>query len=190
MEDWAPPDAKPWDTAEQRIKQAGVSDSQVQVAWVKLANKMQHGDFDESKKRLAADTLKVLQNAKKRFPNLRIVYLSSRIYGGNATTALNPEPYAYEGEFAVRALIKDQVDGKAELNFDAAKGEVKTPLLLWGPYLWGDGTTPRKSDGLVWNKEDFGNDGTHPSESGKKKVAEMLLSFVKTHAYAKSWFCK
>jgi hypothetical protein len=40
-------------------------------------------------------------------------YLDSRIYGGYATTALNPEPYTYEGAFLVRWLIQDQLKGNA-----------------------------------------------------------------------------
>jgi hypothetical protein len=51
---------------------------------------------------------------------------------------------------------------------------------LWGPYLWADGTTPRKSDGLIYESKDVDIDGTHPSESGRKKVAELLLRFFQT----------
>ena len=64
---------------------------------------------------------------------------------GYAKVALSPEPYVYEEAFAMRWLIQDQIAGKPELNYDAAKGEVKSPLLLWGPYLWADGETPRKA---------------------------------------------
>ena len=111
--------------------------------------------------------------ARQKFPNLRVAYLSSRIYAGYAVTSLNPEPYAYEGGLAVRRLILDQIKGNAGLNYDPAKGELKSPLLLWGPYLWADGTTPRKSDGLIYNREDLGPDGTHPSgSSGRDKVAQ------------------
>ena len=47
------------------------------------------------------------------------------------------------------------------------------PAVLWGPYLWTDGVKPRKSDNLVWLKEDVTTkDGTHPSNSGREKVAE------------------
>ena len=76
------------------------------------------------------------------------------------------------------------------MNYDPAKGEVKAPLLLWGPYLWADGVTPRKSDGLVWKREDFSErDGTHPSPvSGREKVAKLLLTFCKTSDVARSWF--
>jgi len=80
--------------------------------------------------------------------------------------------------------------GAPKLNYDATKGPVKSPLLLWGPYFWADGTTPRKSDGLVWERKDLGGDGTHPSDSGKEKVAKMLLEFFKTDADAATWFTK
>jgi len=35
---------------------------------------------------------------------------------------LNPEPHAYESRFAVKWLIGDQIAGKAERNYDPAKG--------------------------------------------------------------------
>src|SRR5439155_5204 len=92
-----------------------------------------------------------------------------------ATTRLNPEPYAYEGAFAARWLIQDQIRGDAGLNYDAGRGAVKAPLLLWGPYLWADGTTPRQNDGLIWERQDVVADGTHPSQSGKVDTAGYAL---------------
>ena len=142
----------------------------------------------EHGKKLQQDTLAVLHNAKARFPSLRIVYLSSRIYGGYAQSRLNPEPYAYESAFAARWLILDQINGDAALNFDAAKGPVTAPLLLWGPYLWADGTTPRKSDGLIYVRDDLAQDGTHPSDSGRLKVAKQLLTFVQSDPLARRWY--
>ena len=62
------------------------------------------------------------------------------------------------------------------------------PLLLWGPYLWGDGVAPRACDALVWNESDFAKDGTHPSDSGRDKVAQLLLSFFKNEPWAKGSF--
>jgi hypothetical protein len=103
---------------------------------------------------------------------------------------VNPEPFAYESAFSVRWLIQDQVKGDPRLNFDPKKGKVVSPLLLWGPYLWADGITPRKGDGLVWERKDLGEDGVHPSPSGRDKVARMLLSFFKTDGDAKTWFLK
>jgi hypothetical protein len=188
MAQWATPTAPAWSEADRRLAAAAVDGKQVQVAWIKLANVRPSGDLAEHGRKLYADTLTVLQLAKQRFPNLRIAYLGSRIYGGYSTTPLNPEPYAYEGAFAVRWLIQDQIKGAAPLRYDDAAGAAQVPLLLWGPYLWADGTTPRKADGLTWQRDDLLGDGTHPSESGRRKVANLLLDFFTTDAVAKRWF--
>lgn len=184
MAAWAPPDGRPWPEAMKRIEAAGVTPQQVQVAWIKLANAGPSGSMKEHQAQLEKDTIEVLHNARKRFPNLRIAYLASRIWGGNATTRLNPEPYAYEGAFAVRHLIQKQMGGDAALAAD------KAPVLLWGPYLWAEGEKGRKLDELKWQKEDFTGDGVHPSNSGREKVAKLLLEFFAKDALAKGWFAK
>jgi hypothetical protein len=182
----------PWVVMDERIKNAVVTAAQVQLVWIKQAEMgpANLGEFPKHAQVLQQNIAVILQELKHRFPNLRIAYLSSRIYAGYAGGPLNPEPYAYESAFSVRWLIEDQMKGKPELNYDPQKGEVKSPLLLWGPYLWGDGMKPRKSDGLVWKRQDLAADGTHPSQSGRQKVAEMLLKFFKTDVNAKSWFLK
>ncbi len=182
MAEWVPENARPWQVALERIAAAGVSPNQVQVAWVKLANKGPSGSLEDHGRKLESDTLAVLQNAKARFPNLRIAYLGSRIWAGNARGNLNPEPYAYESAFPARWLIQRQARGDDALSLDQA------PLLLWGPYLWAEGEEGRKIDDLVWTPEDFAGDGVHPSPSGRQKVAELLLDFVTTDPLAKTWF--
>jgi hypothetical protein len=64
---------------------------------------------------------------------------------------------------------------------------VVAPWTAWGPYLWADGLVPR-SDGLIWECDDFATDGTHPSDSGRLKVAERLLGFFRTDVVASRWF--
>ena len=182
MAQWVPADGRPWEEARRRLAAAKVSPLQVQVAWIKLANVGPSGSLEEHGRKLERDTLAVLQHARALFPNLRIAYLGSRTYGGYAVTGLNPEPYAFEGAFAVRWLIGRQVDGDAELAL------AKVPLLLWGPYLWADGARGRKTDSLVWERGDFGDDGVHPSPAGRQKVAELLLNFCATDPLAKPWF--
>jgi hypothetical protein len=185
----ASPDSRVWQTVDERMKAAGVSDKQVQVVWLKQANIRPTEEFPEHAKKLAADVTTILHMLKARFPNLRVAYLGSRIYAGYATTQLNPEPYAYEGAFAMRRVIQDQIQGDPKLNCDPSRGEVKAPLLLWGPYLWADGMKPRQSDGLTWTRNDLTpHDGTHPSPAGRQKVAELLLKFCKSDAGARTWF--
>ncbi|MGA2065819.1 MAG: SGNH/GDSL hydrolase family protein [Thermoguttaceae bacterium] len=180
---WANPAAhNPWEVLAERLRQAGVTAGQVQVAWVKqaLAGPEYLGDFPKHAEALKGHMAGLLRQLHERFPNVRIAYLSSRIYAGYATTHLNPEPYAYESAFVIRWLIQDQMRGEP--------GAVKSPLLVWGPYLWADGEKGRKTDDLVWKPEDLGPDGTHPSDKGRRKVAELLLRFMKTDRTAKAWF--
>lgn len=184
MAEWVPADGGPWREAMNRLDRAGVAPRQVQVAWVKLANKNPRGTMAEHLAKLEADTTQVLQNAKSRFPNLRIAYLGSRIWAGNAKGGLNPEPYAYEGAFAARNLIEKQMSGDESLSPD------KTPLLLWGPYLWSQGEKGRKLDELVYLPGDFADDGVHPSPSGRQKVAALLLEFFAGDPFAKTWFTR
>jgi hypothetical protein len=188
---WADPAAALWSQVDQRLRAAGVTALQVQVAWVKHAEAgpAQYGEFPHHARQLQGNIARSLALLKERFPNLRLAYLSSRIYAGYATTGLNPEPYAYESAFAVRWLIREQLEGRAELNGDPAQGPVRVPLLLWGPYLWADGSRARAGDGLSYLREDLSpQDGTHPSELGRRKVAEQLLTFFKTDATARTWF--
>ena len=187
---WADASAPLWTQVDERIARAGLAASQVQVAWMKQAEAgpARLGDFPKHTDVLRENLVTTLGHLKQRFPNLRLVYVSSRIYAGNATTALNPEPYAYESAFAVRRLIQDQIAGRAELNFDAVRGTVRSSLLLWGPYLWADGSAPSAVGALAYEPGDFSPDGTHPSETGRAKVARLLLDFFKTDPTAKPWF--
>lgn len=188
MAEWVDQKARPWIETEKRLSTAGVNPNQVQIAWIKLANKGPNGDLKEHGEKLEKDTLAVIQNAKEKFPNLQLAYLSSRIYGGYSTGALNPEPYAYESAFPARWLIQRQIKGDEALVFEGIK--VRAPVLLWGPYLWADGVTPRKSDKLMYYREDLASDGTHPSPSGRQKVANVMLEFFKNDPLAKTWFLK
>src|SRR4051812_13561854 len=178
---WASGDAATWQQLSRRLQQAGVTPQQVQTAWIKQAvkNPARFGDWPAHGQELEGQMISLIQVARQRFPNLRVAYLSSRIYAGYANGPLNPEPYAYESGFAVRDLILKQIAGDPALSANPASGEVKSPVLLWGPYLWADGTTPRAGDRLTWERADLGPDGTHPSPaSGRAKVANLLLDFM------------
>jgi hypothetical protein len=187
----ADPHATYWSVVEQRLSTAGVTAKQVQVVWLKQAIIQPNRAFPAEAKRLQGYLVDSLHNLTSRYPNLKIAYLSSRIYAGYAASPLNPEPHAYESGFAVKWTIADQIAGKPELNYDSAKGTVRAPWLAWGPYLWADGVNAR-GDGLTWQPEDFasgaGEDGIHPSMSGCEKVAKLLLDFLKNEPTARPWF--
>lgn len=182
----------PWDVLGERLKQAGVTAQQVQIIWIKHGNIGPHqdGEFPKHAKTMTQQLGVIVRNAKEKFPNARLCYLSNRTYAGYSKGALNPEPYAYENAFSVKWLIDAQIKGDKELTADATKGAVKAPVLLWGPYLWADGKTARKDDGFTWQPEDVAPDGTHQSPAGSKKIGELMLKFFKNDPYSKSWFVK
>jgi hypothetical protein len=185
---WARPRSGTWQKVADRLKEAGVSPEQVQVAWIKHAEPGPSPDTFplEYAKKVKEDIAASLAITRATFPNLRVAYLSSRLYGGYNIVGIrrvNPEPFAYETAFSVRWVIQDQIKR-------AKRGKVDGPVLLWGPYLWADGVRPRKGDKLVWERKDLGQDGVHPSPSGRRKVANLLLDFFKNDAGAKTWFVK
>ena len=171
------PNARFWSVVEQRLAQAAATPTQVQAVWLKEAIARPTQAFPEDAKLLKADLEAIVYVMRSKFPNLKLVYLSSRTYGGYATTPLNPEPYAYDSGFAVKWLVLDRIAGK-----------LAGPWLAWGPYLWTNGEKGRK-DGLVWTCADVRpSDGTHPSPSGQQKVAQLLLRFFTTNATTRPWF--
>ena len=193
---WEQPSQSNYDYVRDRdLTPAGVTEAQVQVAWVKVANPQPTVSLPASSSdayQLVSQMGNIVRALKVRYPNLRIVYLSSRIYAGYATSNLNPEPYAYESGFAVKWLIQSQINQMRTGTIDARAGDLDyntvAPWLAWGPYLWADGMNPR-SDGLTWSVNDVEpGDRTHPSQSGEQKVGSMLLASLKQDPTAKPWF--
>jgi len=184
----ADPAAPYWSQVDQMLLTAGLSPLQVQAVWLKEAKAGPTGGFPAAAQALERDLRAIVQNIAAYFPNVKLVYLASRIYAGYATTTLNPEAYAYESGFSVKWLIGDQL--AQPLPFvsltDLTRGAVM-PWLSWGPYLWADGLVPR-GDGLTWSCTDFNADGTHPNPQGSAKVAHLLLDFVHTDPTARAWY--
>ena len=184
----ADPAAAYWTTMTQRLTAMGLTAAQVQVAWLKEADAGPPNDFPGHATVLRDELELVVQNLHDKFPNLKLCYLSSRIYGGYSQQGtLNPEPQAYESGFSVKWLIEDQIAGDPGLSYGQVDGPVRAPLLLWGPYLWADGPSPR-SDGLTWQIGDLENDHVHPSPSGEEKVAGLLAAFFAADATSARWW--
>lgn len=178
----------------------GLSEAQVQAVWVKGADAQPMSHLPNASADayvLEGLTGNVVRAAKVRYPNLKIAFLSSRIYAGYAgyptptVSTLNPEPYAYESGFSMKWLIEAQMNQMAGGPVDPTAGDLNyngvAPWLAWGPNLWADGTTVR-SDGLRWLCTDIDNDGTHPATTGEQKVGGMLLNFMLTSRFATRWF--
>lgn len=178
-----------------RLAPRGLSEAQVQIAWVKVANSGPTVALPQATSdayRLVTQTGNIIRALKVRYPNLRQVYLSTRIYAGYATTTLNPEPYAYESGFAAKWVIEAQIEQLRTGQVDPRAGDLDytngpAAWVSWAAYLWADGWN-RRSDGLAWEPADFAADGTHPSALGRVKVAKQLLAAFKQAETSRCWF--
>ena len=181
------PDAPYWDFVATRLRTHGSAPLQAQVVWLKEARRGPTEGFPAAADSLRNDLGTIVRLIKDKLPNVRLCYLTSRIYAGYASSLLNPEPYAYESGFSVKWLVDAQINGAASLNYDPNAGPVEAPWLSWGPYLWADGLVGR-SDSLKWHCDDFQTDGTHPSTSGRELVADSLLRFFRADETTKPWY--
>jgi hypothetical protein len=176
-----------WDTVAARLRAQHSSPLQVQAVWLKEADKGPSGGWPAATDSLGWNLGTIVRLLHQKLPNVKLCYMTSRIYAGYATTTLNPEPYAYQSAFAVRSVVCAQIAGADSLNYDAGRGAVEAPWLSWGPYLWADGLKPR-SDGMTWPCADFQQDGTHPDIQGSDVVADSLLAFFKSDETTAPWF--
>ena len=124
----------------------------------------------------------------------------ARLSGGNPFHAIQlarsiDPSQTYESAAAIQ--LPDSLQGAIESRLDNAPDDL-IPLL---DVLSATGPGPVERfrrylpdadvDGLITIGESSGylaRDGTHPSDSGREKVARLLLDFFKTDPTAKSWF--
>jgi len=215
-----------YDRVNQILTNHNLSPLQVQAVWLKESNGRTHPDSrgcspagsyclplcDQTLEGCAntpetSDALNLEQElantvraAKQRWPNLKFIFLASRVYAGYASAgAGSPEPFAYETGFAVKWLVQAQVDQIRGLGTDVVAGDLSydvAPWIGWGPYWWADGPHAR-SDGLAWcdgglsptapcnGEVDFQPDGEHPLTVSKQ--VNMLMKFFVTSPYT-AWF--
>jgi hypothetical protein len=176
------------------LPQNGVTAKQVVAVDIEDTDGIATGTFPSDITNLQSEYESMMNNLHTLFPNLVLVYFSSRVYGGFSNgvgSPDNPEPYAYEVGWAVKWAIQDQLNGNTNLNYNPLLGPVVAPWMSWGTYYWANGMLGR-ADGLEWNCADFSADGTHPSSTGGRlgqlKVATEILNFLKTDDTTTPWY--
>jgi hypothetical protein len=167
---------------------AGLTEAQVQVVWIEEANP--DPTWRPSLPSSSADAYNfeyqlglIVRTLMVRWPNVKQVFISSRIYAGYANTEESPEPSAYETGFGVKWFVNAQITQRETGVIDPLAGDLLTaaPFVDWGPYLWGnDSNNIPGSLALNWPPSDFTSDGTHPDPAGAKQVGAALLNFYLT----------
>jgi len=131
--------------------------------------------------------------AKSEFPNLKQIFLQTRIYAGYGSK----EPYAYEMAFGSKWLIQAQINEINNVAIDPLAGDLNYEIGAWtdwGPYTWVSGNNPRL-DGWTWPANNMQWDGVHPNQCriagipcGSSHVADMMMSFFTSSEYTTPWF--
>jgi uncharacterized protein YjdB len=148
-----------------------LSEKQVQAVWLKEASPAPEGSgFSTLCNVTAAGCVngatnteavhfegqigQIVRAMRVRYPNLKQVFLASRIYAGYIIIDKSPEVFAYEYGFSAKWAIQAQIDQTRGLGIDPVAGDLNysdgtAAWIAWGPYMWANGANPR-SDGLVW----------------------------------------
>lgn len=194
VETWLSATSDSYASVQSVLEKGGYTEKQVQVIWLKdtlgrAVTVLPASNADAHA--LEGDLATVVRTLKTRYPNLQQVFLTSRSYGGYGCS-INPEPEAYETGYAVKWVVKAQIDQMASggTAVDSQAGDLNyntvAPWIVWGPYIWASGATPR-SDGLFWLSSDY-RDGCHPTAAGVTKASNQFMNFFKTSAYSAPWF--
>lgn len=107
-----------------------------------------------------------------KFPSVQSVYISSRSYGGFAGKPSCGEPLSYE-------------EGHALNQWLASNQSVDGIWYGWGGYLWAPAcsTGVMNGSGVCYDREDYVEDGVHPSTSGRAKISRILHARFGEHAW-------
>lgn len=194
---------------------AGLTANQVEVIWYKFAVPISPTIPITEQPSLPATKANAyvyegyiggtMRAIKQRFPNIKMVFFASRIYGGYNQSGKSPEPYAYETGFTMQFVIQAQVlqadRGGGSDPVAGALGYDVAPWMAWGPYIWANGEIPDQFDGLAWcagtlsplppcngTEQDFEPDLLHPSVTGQAKVAAQLWDFFSSSQFTQGWF--
>lgn len=179
-----------WFELNENLISHGLTSNQVQIIWLKETESYPIKNAPDTSFQVYVDYLKdkfkiAMHIISAKFPNARLCYLASRVYGGYNINEKTPEPFAYYQGWAVKHLIDDQIAGDTSLVY--SEPNPRSPWLLWGTYLWADGTTPR-NDGLTWICPEDYKDGVHLSDPvGQEKAAMLVLNSLLNDKTAQLW---
>jgi hypothetical protein len=186
IERWSDPafDAVLWDDCiSNKLAVRGVRPEQVRVLYHKAANQFGSGAAGGQLPALPAANANYhlfLSNhqaftarVRARFPAVRAVYTTGRSYGGFAAAGSpRGEPQAYEESHALNSWLRDNesVDGV---------------WYGWGPYIWAPpcASGVQNGAGLCYNREDYRDDGVHPTAAGELKIARLIHDRFRREAW-------
>lgn len=184
-----------WQSATNTLKNSGLSDQQVQLAWIETDN-TQTGDtlFPRAPLQLMEDYRLLLEVLHDKYPNLQVVYFSARAYSGYATPVPGGVgkgllfPRDYLSGWAVKWLIENAAQQKPGFITEGAQANI--PHVTWGSYHWSNASSTRIDGFMLDCQTDVGEDGLHLTAKGEDKIGQLMLDYFLNDPTAPGWLLK
>ncbi|MBK7038092.1 MAG: T9SS type A sorting domain-containing protein [Bacteroidetes bacterium] len=175
-----------WESLVQKVYDVGYTPEQVQIGWMYFNSKGLTVPPIFPDKALETKALDIIfiNKAKEHFPNLKIMYISSRHFGGYADTSIVEyyslaEPTSYQNSWTVKWLVEEQINNtNPMLQYKGANP--KAPYIMWGPNFWCDGDAKRDYDDkkYICELSYSASDGYHLSDQQDSKDALDILDVM------------
>lgn len=175
-----------WDHVTQIITGfAASSYRQVQVIYLEADDSAKNNiTFPARALKVKEDLQACLRVYKKKFPNVKVVYVLGRTRTFGNQIPYNREPSPYLFGWGCKWAIEDQINGVPGTEYKGKK--VVAPMLTWGFYQWAD-SLPRKTDGFYW-RQSLTEDGLHANDEGQDTLATRFQKFLLTDKRASLWY--
>ncbi len=184
-----------WESLVQKVYDVGYTPEQVQIGWMYFNSKGLTVPPVFPDKSIETKDLEILflNKAKEYFPNIKIMYISARHYGGFADTTILEyyslaEPASYQNNWSVKWLVEEQINNSNPL-LQYKGANPKAPYVLWGPNFWCDGNIKRGWDDKKYICElSYSlDDGYHLSDQQDSKDALDIVDVLYYGAVGKQF---
>lgn len=145
------------------LRRAGVSVDEVDVVIYFNAWMYPSGDFQSHYNEMYNSLTETMANINAVYPNLKLIYVTSREYAPPWAASLNPNPYAYQEGFSFRDIVTGRING----NLSGVP-------ILWGAYQY----DPSWPDSYFRS-----SDGVHLSDAGLDVAGQLWLDYFMTQPW-------
>lgn len=176
---WEDPNYWGWNVGMQALAGAGLTAADVRVVLYHNSWSGPSGTFPEYAEMVRdsfAITMGIIQD---KYPNVDLILVNSRHYGGWNDDSKQPEPFAFWEGFSVKWLIEDRISCVSDCG----------ALLAWNAYQWN--TWPSSfglPDGTIWPENYFVADGLHLSQAGQAVSGELWHEYLSGTSFTAAWY--
>lgn len=174
-----------WESLKDKVSAQELNSKQAQILWINLGFAKYEDNMSLDVQNHANLLEGILKKYLVKYPETKLIYLSSPRYSGLSKDPNYQEPQSYEVGFAVRELINRQERGDLVFR-DSVTVLRSEPALLWGPYLWSSSTSG--SGQFTYSADNYAEDGLSLTVQGKQRFAVDLFDFWSSYDFSKSWF--